>query len=73
MGSGDDDDGKAPLIVPDRGKSLKYMHMLQEKKINMEVDGGGVHGNHDVDHMHVGDDDDDDGDVLLVLDQGEIP
>ena len=35
----------------------------------MEVDGGGVHGNHDVDHVDDGDDDDD-GDVL---DQGEIP
>ena len=32
----------------------------------MEVDGGGVHGNHDADG-----DDDDDGDVPLVLDQGE--
>ena len=41
----------------------------------MEVDGGGVHGNHDVDHVgdDDDDDDDDDGDVLLVLDQGEIP
>ena len=34
----------------------------------MEVDGGGVHGNHDVDGA---DDDDDDGDVPLVSDQGE--
>lgn len=32
----------------------------------MEVDGGGVHGNHDV-----GDDDDDGGDAPLVPDQGE--
>ena len=38
----------------------------------MEVGGGGVHGNHDVDHVG-GDDDDDDGDVPLVPDQGEIP
>ena len=38
----------------------------------MEVDStsGGVHGNHDVDHVG---DDEDDGDVLLVPDQGEIP
>ena len=34
----------------------------------MEVDGGGVHGNHDVDDA---DDDGGDGDAPLVLDQGE--
>ena len=41
----------------------------------MEVGGGGVHGNHDVDHVggDDDDDDDDDGDVPLVPDQGEIP
>ena len=36
----------------------------------MEVGGGGVHGNHDVDHVGG---DDDDGDVPLVPDQWRIP